>query len=69
MEHGEWKSGREEDLVPAVKVENAEEAFKEVHKTLLTVMDSVDATIYVADMNTHEILFANRFMKECFGRR
>jgi PAS domain S-box-containing protein len=43
-------------------------ALREAHKTLLTVLDSIDATIYVADMSTHEILFANRFMKECFGR-
>ena len=35
---------------------------------MLTVLDSIDATIYVADMTTHEILFANRYMKECFGR-
>ena len=68
MEQGEGKSGREQALVLAEKYEKAEAALKESHKTLLTVLDSIDATVYVADMTTHEILFANRFMKESFGR-
>ena len=29
------------------------------HQTLLTIFDSIDATIYVADMTTYEILFMN----------
>ena len=35
---------------------------------LMTVMDSIEANIYVADMDTHEILFVNRHMQEVFGR-
>ncbi len=35
---------------------------------LMTVMDSIEANIYVADMDTHEILFMNRHMQEVFGR-
>lgn len=46
----------------------SEEALGESHRTLLTVLDSIDATIYVADMVTCEILFMNRFMKNIFGR-
>jgi len=57
-----------EGFLLAMKVEKAEAALEESHKTLLTVLDSIDATVYVADMTTHEILFANRYMKECFGR-
>jgi PAS domain S-box-containing protein len=45
----------------------AEEALKESHSTLLTVLDSIDATIYVADMETHEILFMNQHMKHAFS--
>ena len=46
----------------------AEEALKESHSTLLTVLDSIDATIYVADMKTYKILFMNQYMKNIFGR-
>ena len=46
---------------------HAERALKEAHETFLTVMDGIDATIYVADMETYEILFMNRFMTDIFG--
>ena len=35
--------------------------------TFLTVLDSIDATIYVADMATHEIIFMNKHMRDNFG--
>jgi PAS domain S-box-containing protein len=41
-------------------------ALQEARHTLVTILDSIDATIYVADMQTHEILFMNRHMKETF---
>jgi PAS domain S-box-containing protein len=37
------------------------------HVRFLTVLDSIDAHIYVADMNTHEILLVNKHMRESFG--
>ena len=40
---------------------------KESQKTLLNILDSIDATIYVADIETHEILFMNQYMKNVFG--
>jgi len=46
----------------------AEEAAREFHQRFLMVLDSIDATIYVADMSTYEVLFVNRHMKESFGR-
>ena len=46
----------------------AEEALRSSHERFLTVLDSIDATIYVADMETHEILFMNKHMIESFGR-
>ncbi|HCY85052.1 MAG TPA: hypothetical protein DHV36_07950 [Desulfobacteraceae bacterium] len=46
----------------------AEKAFTESHQRFLTVLDSIDATVYVVDMDTREILFMNRYMKEQFGR-
>ncbi len=46
---------------------SAEKSLTESHETFLTVLDSIDATIYVADMQTHQILFMNRHMKNLFG--
>ena len=46
----------------------AEEALKISHERFLTVLDSIDATIYVADMDSYEVLFMNNFMMEAFGR-
>ena len=46
----------------------AEEALQTSHERFLTVLDSIDATIYVADMETHEVLFMNNHMIEAFGK-
>jgi PAS domain S-box-containing protein len=46
----------------------AEEKMKLAHEKFLTVLDSIDATIYVADMETYKILFVNKNMIETFGR-
>ena len=45
----------------------AEEALKNSHQTFLTVLDGIDATVYVADMNTYEILFMNKYMINTYG--
>ena len=45
----------------------AEDALCRSHQTFLTVLDGIDATIYVADMNSHEILFINKHMIDTFG--
>jgi HAMP domain-containing protein len=44
------------------------ETLRESHKRFLKVLDSIDATVYVADMDTYKILFTNRKMQESFGR-
>ncbi len=41
---------------------------EESHRRFLTVLDSIDATIYAADLETYEVLFMNRYMIESFGR-
>ena len=46
----------------------AEKALYDSHKQFLTVLDSIDATIYVADIKSHEILFMNKYMIESFGQ-
>lgn len=45
----------------------AVKALNESQQRLLTVMDSIHATIYVADLDTHEVLYMNRHMKEVYG--
>jgi len=37
------------------------------HVRFLTVLDSIDADIYVADMDSYEILLINKHMRESFG--
>jgi len=39
----------------------------EAHKTLTTVLDSIDAHVYVADMESSEILYMNQNMQKDFG--
>ena len=49
------------------ELKQAEVALRSSHERFLTVLDSIDATIYVADMETYEILFMNKYIKESFG--
>ena len=46
----------------------AEKSLTESHETFLTVLDSIDATVYLADFQTHKILFMNRHMNDILGR-
>ena len=45
----------------------AQKAMKESHERFLTVLNSIDADVYVSDMETYEILFMNEHMQKCFG--
>jgi signal transduction histidine kinase/CheY-like chemotaxis protein len=40
---------------------------EQTYQTLQTILHSMDATIYVADMNTYEVLFMNKQMESAFG--
>jgi PAS domain S-box-containing protein len=44
-----------------------EEALEESNQRLFTVLNSIDAHIYAADMETYQILFMNAPMREDFG--
>jgi len=46
----------------------AEEAIRVSHERFLKVLDSIDANIYVADMESYEILFMNKNLINTFGR-
>ena len=39
----------------------------ESHQRLLAVLDSLDAIVYVSDMDTHEVLFVNKPVRDAFG--
>lgn len=45
-----------------------EKALKMSHKRFITILNSIDATVYVADMDTYEILFMNQNMIDVFGQ-
>jgi signal transduction histidine kinase/CheY-like chemotaxis protein len=45
----------------------AEEEIKHSHEILVTVLDSIDADVFVADIESHDILLMNRHMRESFG--
>ncbi len=45
----------------------AEKRLRASHEQLASIMDSIDADIHVADIETRTILLANRHMKETFG--
>ncbi|KJU87584.1 multi-sensor signal transduction histidine kinase [Candidatus Magnetobacterium bavaricum] len=46
---------------------NANKQLKESHDRLLKIMENMEAIVYVADMQTHKIIFANRYLKEAIG--
>lgn len=45
----------------------AEDDLRMAHEKMLTILDSIDSTVYVADMKTYEILFMNKKMITDFG--
>jgi PAS domain S-box-containing protein len=62
--------GRAAELVLALDIsrhKRAEITLQESRDILLNILDSIDATIYVADFESYEILFMNKPMRELFG--
>jgi hypothetical protein len=49
------------------EVETKTGELKESHERLLTVLDSLDAVVYVADMETYEILLVNKYLRNLLG--
>ncbi|MGD2271637.1 MAG: PAS domain S-box protein [Desulfobacterales bacterium] len=67
MQRKELK-GTLEELKNEIKERvRAEEALRSSHERFLTVLDSIDADVYVADLETYEILFMNKHMQDAFG--
>lgn len=44
-----------------------EEITKDAHERLVTILNSIDAIVYVADMKTYELIFINKFVEGLFG--
>lgn len=51
----------------AVALQAVQDAREERRAILATVLDSLDALVYVADMETYELLFLNKYAQEHFG--
>ena len=45
----------------------AEVAARESMEMLLTVLDSLDAMVYVSDMESYQVIFVNKYVKDLFG--
>ena len=45
----------------------AEAVMKESHERLFTILNGLDAIVYVADIETYELLFVNKFVEDNFG--
>ena len=46
----------------------AELKVEQTRQRFLAILNGIESTIYVADMDTHEILFMNDYMKKLFGK-
>ena len=49
------------------RVKKVEESLRESNNFLQTIMNSIDALIYIADMQTHELLFVNKYGLRVWG--
>ncbi|MDO9324771.1 MAG: cache domain-containing protein [Methanoregula sp.] len=49
------------------ELRKAEESLKRSHDRFRTVMNSLDALVYVADMQTYELLFVNEYGRKIWG--
>ncbi|MDD5475748.1 MAG: PAS domain S-box protein [Syntrophales bacterium] len=45
----------------------AEDSLRQSHERLKAVLDSIDAHVYIADMQTHEVLFHNAYGRKKWG--
>ena len=49
------------------RVKQVEESLRESNNFLKTIMNSIDALIYIADIQTHELLFVNKYGLSVWG--
>ena len=51
----------------AIEREKTQQKLNNSHQQFLTVMDGLDAFVYVADMDTYEVLFVSRQLESIYG--
>jgi PAS domain S-box-containing protein len=56
--------GTSEDITER---KQAEDALTQAHERFTSVLNGLEAIVYVADMQTHEILFANQYARQLFN--
>ncbi|MGE3550649.1 MAG: transporter substrate-binding domain-containing protein, partial [Geobacter sp.] len=49
------------------ELQQAKQELQDSHQRLLTVLNALDAVVYVADMQTFELLFVNKHVQDSFG--
>jgi len=49
------------------ELRKAEDALVKSHGNLQSIIDNIDAVVYVADMETYEVLLINRYVRDMFG--
>ena len=59
--------GMQSTLIDITERKRANEARVALHARFVAAMDSLDAGVYAADMQTHELLFINKFNVDKFG--
>ncbi|MBU0995165.1 MAG: response regulator [Proteobacteria bacterium] len=62
------KGAIENEREISANLRKSEQAIRLHHERFLTVLNSIDASIYVADMETHDVLFMNRHIIERLGK-
>ena len=72
--HKKWKQPEVELLISlsqiissATRRFQAEKSIQLSQQTMRTVLDNINASIYVANFDTHELLFANKMVKDQMG--
>ncbi|KJR40639.1 multi-sensor signal transduction histidine kinase [Candidatus Magnetoovum chiemensis] len=50
------------------ELKEMEDKIKEANDRLLKILDSLDAVIYVTDIQTYEIIFVNRYFRNALGK-
>jgi len=72
--HKEWQQQEVELLISLSQIISssarrfrAEKSIQLSQQTMRTVLDNINASIYVADFNTYEVLFANKTLKDHIG--
>lgn len=70
MNHNEDKGQNPKQLLDqaGLKVtDHSDSAYQQAYLCIATVLDSLDALVYVSDMDTYELLFFNEYGKQVWG--